>query len=61
VLVGLDMGDGQVVALGQVNEYDPEAVPVQGLTSLFLSLTSYVLCCSDSASIGKAMNGRSYS
>ena len=26
VLVGVDLGDGQVVALGQVNEYDPEAV-----------------------------------
>jgi len=26
VLVGVDMGDGQVVALGHVNEYDPAAV-----------------------------------
>lgn len=26
VLVGVDLGDGQVVALGHVNEYDPEAV-----------------------------------
>jgi hypothetical protein len=26
VLVGVDLGDGQVVTLGHVNEYDPEAV-----------------------------------
>lgn len=26
VLVGVDLGDGQVVALGYINEYDPEAV-----------------------------------
>jgi len=26
VLVGVDLGDGQVVALGHINEYDPQAV-----------------------------------